>query len=892
MSKKFQLNKLTCAMLGLLTSVGISSQALAADTQENNKAKATENVEHIQVVGIRSSIINALDVKRSNIKIVDGISADDLGKLPTDNIAEGIQRITGVQISRADGRGQRISIRGLDPRLARVTINGQTYASAGFDGFDFGFIESEIASSIDVYKTPTADLDEGGLAGTINIESASPLDFNERKFIAKISGTYQELEEEVNPRYSFAYADKFLDDKLGILFTAVNEEVSTRFDKIWIQSPSFVDTNGNGEDDAVRPTKTRTRIERVVGDSTTLNFAADYQVSEQLKLGLKGVSSVQDSQNYITNIRPAFGTGDNLAYSNVELASISGAASSIFGLSEDNVDIWNLPVLEQKDYSTYAVTADFIWANDNWTVSGVAHTTEGKRESDNKFYIYNSKIDHLDANIEWGALAFNPSQSINDASTWSAEDRPDAVNWVAKGTSNPSGDTNQESSFQLDFDYTFDSGALHSIEFGTKYRTQRNDRFHYKVQHTGATELMPDFKDIAITAADNFLGGNRPSDWPAEFLTVDLDKLIAMTVTPEVEATREIINNDWSTFSADRDIFSVYAMANFEGEFGDYPYRANVGARYVSTEQNTSAPSGVDNGSSELKSDYDNILPSFTLSVDLTDDWVTRFSASKVLVRPALKAPNFNRVVNSTDNQNGTTDYAITQGNPNLKPQIATAFDAALEYYYGEGNAVYVSVFYKDVDAGLTKKSVCPTNYDLANGDLSSSSGQCLDSAGNVFAIDQVTNSDDASIYKGIELGLSHNFENGFGFIANTTYLDSNAGDVDELTGQMLPPLNMSKHTHNLIGYYEDESFSVRAAYNYRSSFLANLGSWAGNSQRTDRGQLDVSASYHLTDNLELSVRALNLTGEPDENFAGVEERFQEVGYAGKSFEFGIRYEM
>src|SRR5204862_404741 len=137
------------------------SFATAAQAQTDGAPAGQEDGE-IVVNGIRASIDNAIEAKRKDIRVTDGISAEDLGKFPSENITEAIQRISGVQMSNINGRGATISIRGLGPQYAMTTVNGQTFKSADFtDGFRYDIIQTELANAIEVIKSPTADMDAG-----------------------------------------------------------------------------------------------------------------------------------------------------------------------------------------------------------------------------------------------------------------------------------------------------------------------------------------------------------------------------------------------------------------------------------------------------------------------------------------------------------------------------------------------------------------------------------------------------------------------------------------------------------------------------------------------------------------------------------------------------------
>lgn len=135
-----------------------------------------------------------MDNKRDDVRMTDGISAQDIGKFPAENIAEAIQRIPGVQISTINGRGSTISVRGLGPQYSATTINGQVIKSADFtDGFRYDIIQPEVAAGIEVIKSPSADMDAGGLSGTVNINTTKPLDYQQTKLLFSAKTQYAEF---------------------------------------------------------------------------------------------------------------------------------------------------------------------------------------------------------------------------------------------------------------------------------------------------------------------------------------------------------------------------------------------------------------------------------------------------------------------------------------------------------------------------------------------------------------------------------------------------------------------------------------------------------------------------------------------------------------------------
>jgi len=157
----------------------------------------------VVATGIRSSLKQSLDVKRDSSQVVDAISAEDIGKFPDTNIAESLQRITGVSIDRDGGEGRFISVRGLGPEFVTVTVNNRTIATDN-DGREFSFdvLSSDIISRAEVFKTYSPDLQSGAIGANVNIVTARPLDRPGTRLSASIAGTYDTLREEISPQGS------------------------------------------------------------------------------------------------------------------------------------------------------------------------------------------------------------------------------------------------------------------------------------------------------------------------------------------------------------------------------------------------------------------------------------------------------------------------------------------------------------------------------------------------------------------------------------------------------------------------------------------------------------------------------------------------------------------
>jgi len=211
----------------------------------SSERKRNEEIEIIEVTGYAGSVEKALAAKRFANGVIDSIIAEDIGKMPDSNVAEALQRMAGISINRDGGEGTTISIRGLNPELNQVSINGQTVDGAGtFDpdnddlneqgagGVNFSNMSSDMLSRIEVIKTPSASTVEGSIGGRVNLRTAKPLNGKGRSFSVRIKQNYNELSENMDPVFGFNFSDQFLDNTFGIALGASVERRRGRTDKV------------------------------------------------------------------------------------------------------------------------------------------------------------------------------------------------------------------------------------------------------------------------------------------------------------------------------------------------------------------------------------------------------------------------------------------------------------------------------------------------------------------------------------------------------------------------------------------------------------------------------------------------------------------------------------
>ena len=241
-----KLATISYAALAAVTPLALAAQEVAPQDQ----AAQDDEVADIVVTGIRSSLQGALNAKRNAPQVLDAISAEDIGKFPDKNIGEALQRVTGVQISRADGEGAGVTIRGADPSLNRVEINGTTALSTTVGGgrdVDFRDLPSEFVNRLEVVKSATADMTEGGVGGTVRIITRRPFDNGGKPYLAgSAQAIYADIGDHMDPRLAIIGSDTFADGTLGVLVSGTFENRNVESHQArttgWVQ---LKDSNGD-----------------------------------------------------------------------------------------------------------------------------------------------------------------------------------------------------------------------------------------------------------------------------------------------------------------------------------------------------------------------------------------------------------------------------------------------------------------------------------------------------------------------------------------------------------------------------------------------------------------------------------------------------------------------
>ncbi|MBU2893070.1 TonB-dependent receptor [Colwellia sp. D2M02] len=856
--KSHKLSRVNNAVKSALMVGALATPSLSyayAESDNNNSAK-TEEVEVIQVRGIRGSVVKSLNTKRYANSIVDAVTAEDIGKFPDQNVAESLQRITGVSITRNFGEGERVSIRGTTESQNRTLLNGQAVGSADWwtnsaasRGFNYTMLPSEIVSGLEVYKTPEADIDEGSIGGTVIVRTRKPLDLEANKFAGSALAQYSEISGETDPQLSGLYSWKNENETFGALISLVRQERNLRRDGIEAWSWADRDitmADGTVHEDVYSPGGGGSAMFLQERIRTGGNLTLQYRPNDDTEITFNALSSTMKMDNENQNFLWLPGYGGS-QYTDITLIDHAQegkmAVGGTLGLSPNGNNILDETKVRNSKLKTESYDLKIDHTGDVWTSSMHLGYTEGSGGS------------QADRSVGWGGNyehSFDAS-STRDVRTNYAADPADGSKWDLDFLRYDSNDAKDDESYvQVDFERSIDLGILSAIKFGAKYRD--HSRFNTKHTTDNRTDLNWSLADYSLAMPSDYLSGQGSAGTLKNY---------AITDSSKVRAEGDALNWDWrllkaSTFEVTEKITAGYLKADIDTD----GLRGNVGVRLVYTDQSSSAYAGAEGAEQWTTQDtsYFDILPSLNLAVDLQDDLLLRMSAARVMSRP-----DYAKMTSSTSYNKET--QTGTGGNPNIDPYRATQFDLGLEWYFSDAGLVSAVVFLKDIQSFIDTQ-------------------QSLETFENTpILINRPVNGKGGTI-QGLELGYQHEVYDGAGLSANYTYVDGQAKDSD---GNSITIPGNSDHTVNLSAYYEGDNFSGRVSYNYRTGYDTGEG-WPG--YVSDYGQVDANLSYDLNENITFILEGINLTDEKTFTYQskGVEQALTGYYADGRRLVAGVRF--
>ena len=700
-------------------------------------AQDDEPLEEIVVTGIRGSLAAAVDQKRDSDQLVEVIIAEDIGKLPDQNLAEVLENITGVQITRTAGVGTGVQIRGTNSN--RVEFNGVSTVNSGSgrSGINFEDVNPAIISAVEVTKSPDARTIEGSVGGTINLKTIRPLDL--RETLAAVRVQYEDSSlssDSMTPRFSGAFGDSWSTDagEIGFVISgSFTEQESVSFrprtDRDNRVSPAgavdpaeflgiqfLVQEQENYDYETVNLAST---FEWAPSDS--LNFHLDVIVNDQersqdsYRLQASGVSTLRNISVPTAYETVDFGVGPGRFP-----AALQGTLEPDLANDDDDPNLRFSSDTGSRVTDSQVIALGGDWSGERWSVSAEYAATASDTSNPNlsttlNFINPNCPLDASSndncvpfiydlsgGTLAWGVnfdspFAPAPADLLNPANV--------VLDQVIVGRNTTE---NEEDAFRMDFAWDTDWGGLTTLDFGFRYG-ESSSRFNDIEDRIGGFSRMVDspngalFSELLVPGPDNFDKGDGRSLFIRDFLLVDPDRAFSdpdgtLAILQDAVIAHDTASPDILNLVSDRNQFydvteettALYAQANFEAGI----FRGNVGVRYVETEVDSVAYGFEDEAGNRslvsTKGKYDFLLPRLNVVAEATEDVLVRFGYGS-----DIRRPGFNRISTAfaADNQENS---AIDQGNPNLKPEEVDSLDFAVEWYFAESALLSLGYFTKD----------------------------------------------------------------------------------------------------------------------------------------------------------------------------------------------------
>jgi len=918
MSQQFNKTRIaTYVCMALSASVASNAFAFAEETEKKNKL---DEIETIEVTGVRSSLTSALNAKRDSETISDSIIAEEIGKSSDESIAQALSRISGVSLDRNGGDNQTVTVRGVQAALNDIKLNGISMTSNTDDqAVDLSLFSADILSRIDVVKSPSANQEEGSLGASINLHTRAPLSTKKDQTVFTVEARYNDLQEETTPRFAYTGIYK-LSDKMGIAASLFHDQKNVRKEEFNIFDAELREfkgaktkiTNTDGEVLtgpvwAVLPkfSLARLNLDDKVKQGGTATF--QYRPSDQTDIRLDASFSHQEIDHAQTHTRM-----HNFHRTPNEIVVQEGSgnmATSVVSAKTGNVGSLNQSGRWLNTTDTLVLGAQFDHSiGDDWIISGrIGHSKTDQEFTDgyrmNWVSAGKAGIDQNDSSTWCGVDYVNGPEGdalpeFNYCNAYDGND-PETLKLVQIRSDRRDVDDTKNSAY-FDASRGLDSDLITSIEFGVKYTDRskevRSEEVFFNIPNEDRilASVIPGAATSSITEG-HFLDGIAPAGSPTDWVYPDIDATVAH-IYPDGISEDQFSPNLLKAWGVDETTYGAYVQANFE--LLDGQITGNFGVRYAKTELEGKGFSGnkFNDGLDFLElgedgkpitnvvfpvtdeHEYDNWLPSITLNYLISDDLILRTSAARVLARTNI---NDLRPGYEVKNQNLTESPTGKGGNIALDPFLADQFDLSLEWYFEEGALLSGALFYKDFKTFTYKTTVLKQFENGVNGGCVVDYSGYSEETPEDIAIRNAATTPCADVpytqsinggsgfIQGAELAYQQNYDflpgllSHLGSSINYTYADSEAiVDPENADNPYngLPFLNTSKHSANATVFWENDDLSLRLAYAYRTKAIETTTDKNSSIVRDDRGTLDFSANYAITKDLKVTFSASNLT--------------------------------
>ncbi|MBF9173773.1 TonB-dependent receptor [Xanthomonas campestris pv. campestris] len=885
-----------------------------ASTQQN--AGAVTELDKVQVTGLRRAIEGAISVKRDSTSIVEAISAEDIGRLPDVSIAESLARLPGLAAQRVAGRAQVISVRGLSPDFSTTLLNGREVVSTGDNrSVEFDQYPSELVSGVTVYKTPDAGLVGQGLSGTVDMQTARPLSYNER--VIAIGGRYQRNSlgkaANVDPygnRFNVSYIDQFADRTIGLTIGYAHTDMPIQENQVGLYEP-WQQVNAQRQrpgvadgvyfSDGIKALR-RTGNQKRDGVMATLQYrpsnawtstldafhteAEQIDTANQFELNLSNYNGGYTPGLNITDVR----VNDRNTFLGGNASGVYPLVRGMYNKREDKIDAfgWNneitagaVKIIADLNYSK--ATRDELNLENNLQLAPMPQLdTVGVAVNGNGF-----------SQLSPGLNYSNPDALfLTNTIYGSGYGKVPRVEDVLKGA-------RLQASFPMPEALSWFSDLDVGVNYAHREKQKTQPEGNITLGAQGEATVAADLQYAPVNLGFAGIGALPAWNVPATVSRY-------MLFNPSDDASF-LVSKAWTV---EEKITTAWLRANLDTEWGVVGVRGNIGVQLQSADQSSQAnywdasqPVGSEVRPIDDGKTYRDWLPSLNLAFQFPYEQTLRFALAKQVARPRVDQlrASLEFGVDTSTGRPGASG-----GNPMLDPWRANALDISYEKYFADRAYVAAAFFYKDLKSYIYTQS--RDNYDfsaLVAGYVPPPGSAPVLTTGTFSA----PFNGKGGTLRGLELTASLPLDlvfaplEGFGIQASATFNDSDVQIRDPESASSvgdgaisLPGL--SKRVYNLTAYYEHKGFEARVSQRRRSDFIGEIGNFNGN--RTLRYVVgenitDAQISYNFADTsslagLTLLLQASNLSNSPYRTYAETKDRPLEYIEWGRTFVLGVNY--
>ncbi len=836
-----------------------------------DEANADANIEEIMVYGIRQSLETALAEKRARVNLTEIINADDIGKLPDENVAEVLENIPGVQIDRSSGIGSSVSVRGSNQN--RIEINGRSTTPSGVNrgGISFSDLPASLVRSLNVIKVPTADMVEGSLGGTIDVKTYRGLKLKKPLRVVRVVSEYAENADQWNENFSATLGNKFATERgdVGAIMSLSHSDKFVREDRLRVSpgvrqaADSQIDFDGDGLGDSYyKPGFGDVEYGLENRVNTAFSGSLEWQAKDDLLLYAEGSYTDLNKQSRRQSVFIGTPASDleldgaaNATFGVVEVAGfevpmltsgiIGGGIrngrtdiSTDLGDPNDGLQLRSNNRAGNRDTQSYVAALGGEWDRDNlnivFEVSAAGsdsvetaftsvfqfndpdaanfHSADARIRVPFEYALVNEVLEHGPVA---GAVA---DAQLLDPNYWSM--------FVTKDQDSTF--DNEETAEKVDLTWFLDHDVWRSLKVGVR----ASQRSINRSRQSQVTPNWPgfsaaDLSDYVLASPGDFFDFNGGANYLDNFLTLDPQK-----VESQREELRSIlaldatgINDPLQGFNVDEDTVAVYIRGDFETTLFGIPARGNIGVRGIYTDQKASGNEVFTDGTLRdvsYNQNYTKWLPSASLVLAPVEKLQIRVGYASIMRRPSFS--NLSPTVKYPLNPG----QAVNVGDPTLQPTEAKQYDLALEYYFRKGSVVSLGYFYKDLESVIGKEivpgGICnPRAVDANAGDPDLARPTCVVDGfdGTIVTRISPVNLPGGNI-EGLELSYQHVFRNlpkpfnGLGVIANYAYQDGSRDLTFSTPGFLVGENGAQEFPLNFVGLSE-QSYNFTVFYEKRN---------------------------------------------------------------------------